>query len=200
MHTGSGETGFDALVLAGGGSRRMGRDKAFLEDRGVPWLARSLGVVRAVGARRVWISGRAGVDYSALETPVLLDGISGQGPLGGIERGLQATTQPFLLVLAVDLWRMHAELLQRIHGAIRATVGAVPRTQRGWEPLVAFYPRQCLPVIQASLREGRLSATAVVREGLAGGWLRTWEVPEEDLAAFANANEPCDLPPPEPDR
>jgi molybdopterin-guanine dinucleotide biosynthesis protein A len=171
----------------------MGHDKAFLEARGVSWLARAMELARAVGARRVWVSGRAGVEYGPLEEPVLLDALPGLGPLGGMERGLQVATQPLLLVLAVDLWRLNVGVLQRLHGATRAFVGAVPRTPRGWEPLVGYYPRHCLAAIQAALRQGRLSVTGLVREGMAEGWLQAWDVPQEDLAAFANANVPADL-------
>lgn len=189
-----GENGFEALILAGGASRRMGRDKAFLDDQGTTWLARSLEVVRQAGAHRVWISGRAGVDYSALDAPVLLDARPGRGPLGGMERGLEVAQQPLLLVMAVDLWCMRSSLLRRMHQATEATVGVVPRVSRGWEPLVAWYPRRCLARVQSALNEGRLSVTALALEGLADGWLRAWDVPSEDEAAFANANEPSDLP------
>lgn len=193
MTTRSEKIGLDALVLAGGASSRMGRDKAFLEVGGVSWLARSVELAQSVGARKVWVSGRAGVDYGPMEESVLLDAIPGLGPLGGLERGLQVTTQPLLLVLAVDLWSMKVDVLERLRGATRAFVGAVPRTPRGWEPLAGYYPRHCLSATQAALREGRLSVTSLVREGVAAGWMRAWEVPEQDLSAFGNANEPGDL-------
>ncbi|MGB6192080.1 MAG: NTP transferase domain-containing protein, partial [Terracidiphilus sp.] len=84
----------------------MGCDKALLEVGEQPLLARQINLAWATRAAEVFISGRAGVDYSQFKCPVLLDRFpdagTGAGPLAGIERGLAALTQPRLLVLAVD--------------------------------------------------------------------------------------------------
>ncbi len=64
---------FSAVILAGGKSSRMGRDKAWLEFDGQSLLARQIACVRRAGASEVFISGRAGVDYSAFGCPVMED-------------------------------------------------------------------------------------------------------------------------------
>jgi molybdopterin-guanine dinucleotide biosynthesis protein A len=89
----------------------MGRDKALLEVGGQPLLVRQINLAWATRATEVFISGRAGVDYSHLNCPVLLDLFPGAGPLAGIERALAALTNPRLLVLAVDLPAMTETLL-----------------------------------------------------------------------------------------
>ena len=99
---------FSAVILAGGESRRMGRDKAWVEVGGESLIARALVLVRELGLPEVFISGRAGTDYSSMRYPVLFDLEPGCGPLGGIERALQAANSPLLLVLAVDLPGMTA--------------------------------------------------------------------------------------------
>lgn len=86
-----------AVILAGGESRRMGRDKAWLAIDGRPLIARALAAIRDAGVETVSISGRAGVDYSSLRCPVLLDREPGLGPLSGIERGLEAAHTPWYL-------------------------------------------------------------------------------------------------------
>ncbi|HEY5345385.1 MAG TPA: NTP transferase domain-containing protein, partial [Verrucomicrobiae bacterium] len=55
---------FSAVILAGGKSSRMGRDKAFLEIGGTTLLARQIGLARELGAAEIFISGRAETDYS----------------------------------------------------------------------------------------------------------------------------------------
>src|SRR3972149_4484685 len=84
---------FSAVILAGGQSSRMGRDKAWIEVAGQPMLAGALNLARNLGAREVFISGRAGADYSAFHCPVLFDLEPGLGPLGGIERALRVATE-----------------------------------------------------------------------------------------------------------
>ena len=88
-----------ALILAGGKSRRMGRDKARLELAGRPLLARQIELARELRADKIFISGRAGADYAAFGCEVLFDFYPEAGPLAGVERGLATATAPFLLVL-----------------------------------------------------------------------------------------------------
>ena len=67
------EMDLSAVILAGGESRRMGRDKAWMELEGQPLVALAVEKVRALGVTEIFISGRAGQDYSALTCPVLFD-------------------------------------------------------------------------------------------------------------------------------
>src|SRR6266566_3753822 len=55
---------FSAVILAGGKSSRMGRDKAFIKVGGQPLLARQIQLAQTVGAKEIFISGREDVDYS----------------------------------------------------------------------------------------------------------------------------------------
>ena len=58
----------------------MGRDKALLEAGGQPLLVRQINLAWATRATEVFISGRAGVDYSHFNCPVLLDKLPRAGP------------------------------------------------------------------------------------------------------------------------
>ena len=53
---------FSAVILAGGDSSRMGRDKAFLDCRGGSLLARQIRMVSLLRPREILISGRPGTD------------------------------------------------------------------------------------------------------------------------------------------
>src|SRR5689334_16745960 len=100
---------FSAVILAGGQSRRMGSDKAWLKFDGKTLLERQVELAQKVGASEILISGRSNSDYSRFGLQVLHDRIPESGPLGGIERALDAASQPLLLVLAVDMAKMKAE-------------------------------------------------------------------------------------------
>jgi molybdopterin-guanine dinucleotide biosynthesis protein A len=76
-----------AVILAGGESRRMGFDKAWMKLDGKPLLELAVAKVRELGIEAAFISGRAGVDYSVFHCPILIDLEPGFGPLGGIEKG-----------------------------------------------------------------------------------------------------------------
>ena len=132
---------FSTVILAGGKSKRMGQDKAWLPVCGKPLITRQIALVRELGAAEIFISGRAGTDYSALDCPVLTDHFEDVGPLAGIERALKEISTPLLLVLAVDMPRMSAVQVQMLLSNCTENCGAIPRSQNGLEPLAAVYPR-----------------------------------------------------------
>lgn len=184
---------FCAVILAGGKSSRMGRDKAWLELDGQPLLARQIRIVREAGVAEVLISGRAEVDYAQFQLPVLLDTGVAQGPLAGIERALSVCTSSHLLVLAVDLPRMSAAYLQRLIEYCSTNVGVVPRVARQLEPLVAVYPKDCLPLAQAALEKGEPAVRDFALNCTASGFLRELDVPAVDAPHFDNWNQPSDF-------
>jgi molybdopterin-guanine dinucleotide biosynthesis protein A len=97
-----------ALVLAGGQSTRMGRDKAMLPWHGRPLLDHMIGLAREAGIDHVYVSGdRPG--YRSI--PDLEPGL---GPLGGLASAGAALPDGRLLVLAVDMPRLTPGLLRAL--------------------------------------------------------------------------------------
>lgn len=99
------------LILAGGKSTRMGRDKAGLMLQGETLLARSQRVLEAVGCDSIMVSGG--------HVGGLVDNYPEKGPLGGIEAGVQFVSQhpentnsTRLLVIPVDMPKLRARTLQ----------------------------------------------------------------------------------------
>lgn len=185
-----------AVILAGGQSLRMGRDKAWLEVEGQLLLGRAVNAVRSLGVEEIFISGRAGADYSASKLPVLIDLEAGCGPLGGVERGLDAASSPLLLVLAVDLPRMTANFLQKLIARCDVQSGVVPELAGELEPLAAIYPKRCHAVAMEYLAEGRRAARGFALACLRNNAVRIFPVTDSDAAVFTNWNTPADLHPP----
>jgi molybdopterin-guanine dinucleotide biosynthesis protein A len=152
---------FSAVILAGGKSSRMGRDKAFIEVDGRPLLARQIQLASDVGADEVYVSGRAEADYAAFNCPVLRDRFINFGPLAGIEAALNVTTSQLLLVLAVDMPEMNAAFLQRLTAQCADGCGAIPRVNGFPEALAAFYPKAAVELLAEILEapNGRSSVT-----------------------------------------
>jgi len=185
---------FSAVILAGGKSSRMGRDKAFLEMDGQTLLARQIETVCAAGATEVFLSGRAEVDYSASGLPVLLDRFSDAGPLAGIHAALAAARQPLLLVLAVDLPAMNAMFLRSLTLASVAGGGVIPRVAGQMEPLAALYPCSALATIEQLLLQNNFSVRQFAEACVTAGLARFEEVPADVASLFKNVNSSADLP------
>lgn len=187
---------FSAVILAGGKSSRMGRDKAWLPLDGQPLLARQIAMVRELGPVELFISGRGDTDYSSLGYPVLKDAFPDGGPLAGIAAGLQAATAPLVLILAVDMPEMTSAVVSGLLERCAAGVGVVPRIGCHVEPLAAFYPKAAAPLaldlLQRQLRAARTFAEHCKQAGL----VAVHEVAEADWKCFANWNSPDDLPVP----
>ncbi len=182
-----------AVILAGGESSRMGQDKAWLELEGQPLITRALNTGRESGITEIFISGRAGGDYSALRCPVLFDRESGLGPLSGIERALDATHASLMLVLAVDLPRMTAGCLQRLVMRCDPLTGVIPKLGGRLEPLAAFYPKRCHLIARDCLLNGRLAARDFAEACRRERAVRTFAVPRIDVRCFDNWNSPADV-------
>ncbi len=184
---------FAAAVLAGGRSSRMGSDKAFVLWRGRRLIDRQLALLKALGPTELLVSGRAGIDYGVADVRVVLDAQPDQGPLGGLAALLHATAAPNVLILAVDLPAMTEAFLERLLLQCCAGVGVVPLTESGWEPLVAVYPRDVLPVINARLARGDLAMHAMIAEATRAGLLQAVEITGLHRDVFRNLNTPLDL-------
>jgi molybdenum cofactor guanylyltransferase len=99
------------VVLAGGLSSRMGRDKALLSWQGQPLLEHQIAVLQAAGVDTVRVSGNR-PDYQGIADPV-----AHAGPLGGIAGVAAACSDGELLIVPVDMPRLQAPLLQRLFDA-----------------------------------------------------------------------------------
>lgn len=183
---------FSAVILAGGESSRMGRDKAWLEADGQTLIAAAVEKAHRAGAGEVFISGRSGKDYSALQCPVLLDLKPGCGPLGGIERALHACAAPLLLVLAVDMPHMTAEFLQRMASRCNRETGVVPKLKGRLEPLAAIYPRHCHEIAFDAIAKSHHAVRDFAEACRKIKAVRIAAVRPADENCFTNWNTPAD--------
>ncbi|RMF21349.1 MAG: molybdenum cofactor guanylyltransferase, partial [Deltaproteobacteria bacterium] len=98
----------------------------------------------ATGAERVALPGCS-------RAIVVADDPPGRGPLGGIAAALWRS-RTGVLALACDLPLVTPATLERVlRAGLAADRPAALRSRRGWEPLVAYYPRWVLPRVVAAL-------------------------------------------------
>lgn len=192
---------FTAVILAGGRSSRMGRDKASLELHGQTLLARQIHLAHQAGAAEILISGRPDADYPPFNGRVILDRFPGSGPLAGIESALAVATQPLVLVLAVDMPYLNVALLQKLGAQHGENIGAIPRVQDRIEPLAAVYPRRAQPLAEALLArnpagksEPAPGPTDFARLCVERGLARWVDISAAEAGGFRSVNTPADLP------
>ncbi len=186
---------FEAAILVGGRSRRMGRDKATIEVHGEPLWRRQLRLAAEAGARRVFLSMRADQELDIGDLDRVADERPDLGPLSGIASALAACHNSHLLVLAVDMPALTADILDTLIARCDAGFGAIPHTCDGAQPLAAVYTVDCLAPARRRLGEGVLSVRAWATECLRSGHCVRWDVPDAQAPLFSNWNFPADVDP-----
>jgi molybdenum cofactor guanylyltransferase len=110
--------GWVGVVLAGGRSRRMGRDKALLEWQGLTLLDHAIARFKDAGCVRTIVSG------DRPEHGGLQDAYPDSGPLGGLHAAGRACQGCRLVVVAVDMPKLPA-LWLRMLAQHESPIGAV---------------------------------------------------------------------------
>ncbi len=117
---------FSAALIAGGRSRRMGQDKAFLDWHGRPLWEHQLGKLRALAPARLLLSCRSDQPFPRLpDVFPVSDEWPDSGPLGGVASCLRVCDAPLLVVLGIDLPLLPAQLLVDLLTACTGQCGAV---------------------------------------------------------------------------
>jgi molybdopterin-guanine dinucleotide biosynthesis protein A len=146
------------LILAGGSSSRMQRDKAALQYGGKSQLDRAFELA-ARHVPRVFVSVRPSQvgDPARARHPMIVDSIAGEGPIVGIRSALAAHPQVAWLVLACDLpFLSDAALSQLLRERDPTAVATAYRSAHDGlpEPLCAIWEPSAAAALAADEAEG----------------------------------------------
>lgn len=117
-----------AIILAGGKSRRMGSDKAFLEFDGELLIERVIERVRRVCDQVVIVSNDLD-SYARFGVPIVGDVYPNKGSLGGIFSGLLAIREPYAVAVACDMPFLNEALLRHLISLADQADVIVPRAK-----------------------------------------------------------------------
>ncbi|QDL07255.1 molybdenum cofactor guanylyltransferase [Brasilonema octagenarum UFV-E1] len=191
-----------SIVLAGGKSSRMGRDKALIPIQGVPLLQLVCRIAESC-ADTLYVVTPWQERYQRLlpstvqfikEVPLFGETGSEKlphGPIIGFAQALAYIQTDWVLLLACDLPKLRVEVLQEWAATLDSVEGeaiaALVPQAKGWEPLCGFYRRRCLPSLVEYINQGGRSFQE---------WLKQHPVqalPLPDPEMFFNCNTQEDL-------
>lgn len=200
-----------AVVLAGGGSRRMGTNKAFLKmPSGGTVIETILSKLARLCEEMILVASRP-QRYERLEAKVVADIYPGKGSLGGIYTGLSTMSHSHGLVVACDMPFLNLPLLRYMLVLSPEYDVVVPKalpwgglkgSKEGKEtakehllhPLHAVYAKSCLEPMRALLESGDLRIISFYPQVrvryVEGGEIDLFD-PEH--LSFFNINTPADL-------
>jgi molybdopterin-guanine dinucleotide biosynthesis protein A len=175
---------YDAVVLAGGGSRRMGgTDKTALLVGGVPLLERALAAVSGAG-QIVVVGPPRPVPVSVTwtrEDPV------GAGPAAALAAGLRGLTAPVVVALAGDLPFVTTEVVRRLVGSAGACGAVIADAGGAPQWLLGAWPRELLTEALADNQTGRSLRRALAPLG------PELLAPLETAPEWFDCDEPADV-------
>ncbi|MCK4326832.1 molybdenum cofactor guanylyltransferase [bacterium] len=139
-----------AVILAGGENKRTGLNKALLKLNGQSLMETIIGKLRNLFKEVIIVSSYPR-EYEHLNLKVVKDLIPQKGPLGGIYSGLSFSKSSHSFVVACDMPFINPDLIRYMKVRIDDSDVLIPKTREGYEPLHAFYSKNCLDVIRKQL-------------------------------------------------
>ena len=146
--------GVTGVILAGGRSSRMGKDKSLLPYNGRPLIET---VYRTLSGlfKDVVVVTNSPEEYGFLPCPKIPDIHVGQGSMAGVHAGLKWSRDERIFVAACDMPHLDKELIRWLAGISTTAPALVPESEAGFEPLHAFYSKAALPSLEEAITSDR---------------------------------------------
>ena len=182
-----------AMILAGGKSTRMGKDKAFLQVGKEKIIDRLVAGLKETFDQVLIVSNEPAA-YKYLEVDIVSDIIPGLGPLSGMHAGLKSAKHRHSLVMACDMPFINIKLGKMLVEEVPGFDVVVPQVGAYLQPLFAVYDKSCIQPIEECLKNSISKTTALYPK------VRVKYISQEKIAAvadldmvFLNINTPEEL-------
>jgi molybdenum cofactor guanylyltransferase len=182
-----------AFVLAGGRSRRMGRDKALLDLAGRPLIAHALSILRDAGFSPKIAGVRSDLSSFA---PVVPDSEADLGPLSGVCAALESTSARFCVFASIDMPLLPASLAAYLakHAQIASAAVTLTSINGVANTFPAVLERSVLPTLKLKLATGRRGCLDGFRNAALNLGRAASVIPVELIAQSGHAAHPRGLP------
>ncbi len=187
-----GKTGA-AIILAGGKSSRMGKDKALLEAGGRRIIERQIDALKEIFPR-VYISAKDAGPFAVVNAQVVPDLYDDYAALVGLYSGLKASEADVNFCVACDMPVIHRPLIEEMLGRCGDYFAVVPESPHGLEPTYAVYTKACCAIAKTLIEKKRFAFTRLL--SMSRALVITAEEVGKicgDVNPFLNINTPEDL-------
>ena len=183
------------LVLGGGQSRRMGRDKRYLEWEGEVFVDRVCKIMSSLFGEVLLVNAKDDYDCSHLPVRLVFDKIPQKGSLGGLYTGLIESKNFLNFVVACDMPFLKPESIACFCSHPTSDVVVVKFSTR-LQPLHGRYSKACLPVIEKMIGQNDLKIQHLINDpSLSVHFLdeKLFDDVDPHRLSFMNINTPADF-------
>lgn len=181
------------IILSGGQSIRMGKNKAFIEIKGQTIIDRTAELFRDMFHQVILVTNDP-LQYAHLDLEIVTDFIPTSGSLIGIYTGLFYSSHTHCFVAACDMPFLRKNVVEHMIAMKDHYDVVIPHLKDGYHPLHALYSKKCLKAIEERIDEKHLKIIDFFNK------VKVRELTHEDLSAidpamnsFFNINTPEDL-------
>jgi len=183
------------LVLGGGQSRRMGRDKRYLEWEGESFVDRICKIMKSLFGEVLLVNAQDDYDCSHLPVRIVTDKIPGKGSLGGLYTGLMESKNYLNFAVACDMPFLN-------QGSIVCCCSQPPsdvvivKLSSGLQPLHGRYSKDCLPVIEKMISNNELKIQHLINHSSLSVQIleeKLFDHFDPQRLSFMNINTPADF-------
>jgi molybdopterin-guanine dinucleotide biosynthesis protein A len=174
------------VIMAGGKSSRMGKDKGLLLFRGNPLVQYAIDLLKPF-CSGLFIS-TANEAYAQFGIPLVKDDIPDCGPMGGIYSALKASNTNYIFVLACDMPFVSSITIQTLLNEVANCECVIPNVNGKLEPLCAIYSKSMIPLLKEKLEKSELALYQLIADSNS-----KMVYFDTDLHVFNNCNTPNEL-------
>lgn len=181
------------IILSGGKSTRMGKNKAFIEIEGVPIIQRIHTLFKELFQEIIIVTNQKEL-FSNFDSKILNDLLPNKGVVGGLYTGLFFSNYTYSFCVACDMPFIKKSLVQYLIKNKEDYDVIVPRTKDGLQPLHALYSKNCLDPIRKIIEQGKYKMVDLYN------LVRVKVIQEDDFnsldpfrESFINVNTPEEL-------
>jgi molybdopterin-guanine dinucleotide biosynthesis protein A len=170
-----------AVILAGGGNRRFGALKSFINIEGTPIIVRTLSLLKEL-FQEVFISTNDPEPYfhlvGRLGAKLIGDVLPSRGPMSGIHSALLNAKGPGIFVVACDMPFLNKEVITFVCSRMKGCGdcdAVVPVFNNEPQPLSGLYSRTLLPYLEEGIMHEKTALIPFLRE------VNTYFINESDM-------------------
>ena len=172
------------IILAGGLSSRMGRDKGLLPHKGRLLVEYSIEVMKTLCSEIIISSNNSA--YEQFGHRVVKDIHQQTGPIGGLYAALSASNTNDAIICPCDMPFISADTFHQLLKVNNRAVVVQSNTDKLY-PTLGYYNKSCLPTILQQIEQGNYKMQCLIKE------LNAHSVKIDDARSLLNFNSPEDI-------
>jgi len=177
-----------AIIIAGGKSSRMGKDKRLVHLLGESLIERSIKLAESFSSDIVISSNDHLAEYKAYK--VIPDRDKDQGPLAGLISALPEINNSLCIVLSCDMPNVSVKMVEKLVSSYSHNRIVLYATEKMVQPFPALIPNSIMKDLTQKYRENERSIKAVYQS------LPHTLIQPDDAklsSGFLNINQPGDI-------